>query len=72
MRRRSALDVKSFYYSVKDKLDELFVMYPRKKCWKISFLLPNGKVNYDKDDYYVAGVLVDGDAGFALLTDFQL
>lgn len=55
-------DVKSFYYSVKDKLDELFVMYPREKM--LENIIPSSKwvrINYDKDDYYVAGVLVDDD-----------
>ncbi|MFW5780030.1 MAG: hypothetical protein ACOCWI_01075 [Bacillota bacterium] len=53
-------DMKGFYYSVKDKLDELFVMYPRDE--QLEKIIPCSKwvrINYDKDDFYVAGVLLD-------------
>ena len=53
-------DMKGFYYSVKDKLDELFVMYPREE--QLEKIIPCSKwvrINYDKEDYYVAGVLLD-------------
>lgn len=55
-------DAKNFYISVKDKLDELFVMYPREIV--LEKMVPSSKwvkINYDKNDYYVAGVLVDDD-----------
>lgn len=55
-------DAKNFYISIKDKLDELFVMYPREKV--LEKMIPSSKwvkINYDKNDYYVAGVLVDDD-----------
>lgn len=53
-------DVKSFYFSVKDRLDELFVMYPRDEM--LEKIIPSSKwvrINYDKEDFYVAGVLVE-------------
>lgn len=55
-----AKEAKSFYYSVKDKLDDLFVMYPKEEL--LEKIIPSSKwvrINYDKDDYYVAGVLID-------------
>ncbi len=56
-------DARSFYFSVKDRLDELFVMYPRDEM--LETIIPSSKwvrINYDKEDFYVAGVLVDDGA----------
>lgn len=53
-------DARSFYFSVKDRLDELFVMYPREEL--LERIIPSSKwvrINYDKEDFYVAGVLID-------------
>ncbi|MDD4315715.1 MAG: hypothetical protein PHC84_00980, partial [Clostridia bacterium] len=60
---KSMPDARSFYFSVKDRLDELFVMYPREET--LEKIIPSSKwvkINYDKEDYYVAGVLVEEDA----------
>lgn len=53
-------DARSFYFSVKDRLDELFVMYPRDEM--LEKMIPSSKwvrINYDKEDFYVAGVLIE-------------
>lgn len=51
---------KNYYYSVKDKVDELFVVHPAEE--KLSSLVPDSewvKVRYDGEDYYVVGRLRD-------------
>ncbi len=55
-------DANNFYFSVKDRLDELFIMYPREEV--LEKIIPSSKwvkINYDTDDYYVAGVLLEDD-----------
>lgn len=52
------LTEKDFYLSVKDKLDELFVIYPSEPL--LEKIVPSSKwvkINYDGEDYYVTGVL---------------
>ena len=53
-------EISNFYLSIKDKIDELFVIYPRERI--LENIIPESKwvrINYDGDDFYVAGVLVD-------------
>lgn len=56
------LTEKDFYISVKDKIDELFVIHPKETA--LEKLIPSSKwvrINYDEDDYYVTGILYDED-----------
>lgn len=49
-------DNKDFYSGIRERYEELFVVYPAEK--KLSALIPDSewvKINYDNDDYYVAG-----------------
>ena len=49
-----------YYFSVKDKVDELFVISPSEPL--LSTLIPDSewiKVRYDGEDYYVVGKLYD-------------
>ena len=49
-----------YYFSVKDKIDELFVVNPAEPL--LSTLVPDSewvKVRYDGEDYYVVGKLYD-------------
>lgn len=49
---------KDFYLGVKNKLEELFIVYPRET--RLEKLVPSSKwvkINYDEEDYYVTGVL---------------
>lgn len=49
-----------FYIGISDKVDEMFVVYPREE--KLSSVIPDSewvKINYDGDDYYVVGRLKD-------------
>ena len=51
-------DNKDFYSGIKERYEELFVVYPIEK--KLSALIPDSewvKINYDGDDYYVVGKL---------------
>lgn len=51
---------KGYYSSVKNKVDELFVVHPAEE--KLSALIPDSewvKVRYDGEDYYVVGRLRD-------------
>ena len=49
-----------FYIGISDKVDEMFVVYPKEE--KLSSVIPDSewvKINYDGDDYYVVGRLKD-------------
>ena len=51
-------DNKDFYSGIKERYEELFVVYPAEK--RLSSLIPDSewvKINYDGDDYYVVGKL---------------
>lgn len=51
---------RDFYLSMKDKIDELFVVYPPEK--PLEEAIPSSRwvrINYDVLDYYVTGVLVE-------------
>ncbi len=49
-----------FYLTVKEKVDELFVIHPAEKT--LSALIPDSewvKIRYDREDYYVVGRLYE-------------
>ena len=51
-----------YYLGIRDKVDELFVVYPREDA--LCGVIPESewvRINYDGDDYYVVGKLKDGD-----------
>lgn len=51
---------KNFYLSVKERLDDLFVIHPRET--ELEKLIPESKwvkIRYDGEDYYVVGALSD-------------
>lgn len=53
-------EIKNFYLSIKDKIDELFVIYPREEI--LEKTIPDSKwvrINYEANDFYTAGVLLD-------------
>lgn len=53
---------KNFYFSIKDKLDELMIIHPPETI--LEEMIPESKwvmVHYTKTDYYVVGVLKNND-----------
>ncbi|NCA91957.1 hypothetical protein EOM82_01715 [bacterium] len=59
MLKRLGGEDKDFYASAKEKIDELFVIYPPEK--KLETLIPDSKwikISYDGEDYYVVGQLL--------------
>lgn len=60
MLRRIGEGTDNFYVGISDRVDELFVVYPKEE--KLSATLPDSewvKVKYDGEDYYVVGRLSD-------------
>ncbi len=59
MLKRLGGENNDFYASAKEKIDELFVIYPPEK--NLELLIPDSKwikISYDGDDYYVVGQLL--------------
>ena len=58
MLRRLQIGKKNYYIEISDKVDELFVVYPKEKI--LSETIPDSewvKIKYDGEDYYVVGKL---------------
>ena len=60
MLKRLGGENKNFYLSAKEKIDELFIIYPPEK--NLEILIPDSKwikISYDGEDYYVVGQLIN-------------